>query len=444
MITFRFTGTDGTMVEAEQLTSGMVKKKVKLEFSNDWDNRTKMVVFTAGSVSRDVVCESDVVEIPAEVLAKPLQQLYVGVYGVSDDGEVTPTIHAMGPKIAPGVNPSGDQSTTQSLPVWAQLLAMIGELQELDTDDRDNLVAAINELLSKVGTGGGNVDLSGYVKSFNGKGPNEDGNVEVYIPAKPEDIGALPDTYTPPIQTAEQVGADAKGTAAAAVSGHNTALEAHGDLRLELKALADRLSAFLDSDDATLDQLSELIAGINSNKSLIEAVTTGKISVTDIIDNLTTNVANRPLSAAQGVVLKGQIDTARNDLSGKLDADKLPDAVNTALGQAKASGEFDGAPGTSVTVSKVTESTEDGGNNVVTFSDGKTLTVKNGGRGSTGPQGESGKDGADGKTPVKGTDYFTAADKADIVNQVKAALTTENWTFTLEDGSSVTKAVLLG
>ena len=42
---------------------------------------------------------------------------------------------------------------------------------------------------------------------------------------------------------------------------------------------------------------------------------------------------------------------------------------------------FDGAPGkdgTSVTVSSVTESSEDGGNNVVKFSDGKTLNVKNG------------------------------------------------------------------
>ena len=48
------------------------------------------------------------------------------------------------------------------------------------------------------------------------------------------------------------------------------------------------------------------------------------------------------------------------------------------------------------------------------------------------------------KTPVKGADYFTAADKADMVAQVKAALTTENWTFTLENGSTVTKAVYVG
>lgn len=53
-----------------------------------------------------------------------------------------------------------------------------------------------------------------------------------------------------------------------------------------------------------------------------------------------------------------------------------------------------GAAGTSVTVSKVSTSSADGGSNVVTFSDGKTLTVKNGSKGS---QGEPGKDGTPGK-----------------------------------------------
>lgn len=44
----------------------------------------------------------------------------------------------------------------------------------------------------------------------------------------------------------------------------------------------------------------------------------------------------------------------------------------------------DGENGTSVSVSKVTESTASGGSNTVTFSDGKTLTVKNGINGTNG------------------------------------------------------------
>ena len=52
-----------------------------------------------------------------------------------------------------------------------------------------------------------------------------------------------------------------------------------------------------------------------------------------------------------------------------------------------------GADGTSVTVKSVRESSEDGGNNVVTFSDGKTIIIKNGSKGSTGATGATGKDG---------------------------------------------------
>lgn len=43
-------------------------------------------------------------------------------------------------------------------------------------------------------------------------------------------------------------------------------------------------------------------------------------------------------------------------------------------------------------------------------------------RGDKGDPGEKGEPGAPGKTPVRGTDYWTAADKQEIVNSVIAAL----------------------
>lgn len=111
-----------------------------------------------------------------------------------------------------------------------------------------------------------------------------------------------------PSYSASEVGADASGTATSEVSTHNTNTSAHNDLRLELKGLSDRLNALADSDDTTLDQMSEIVTYIKNNRSLIENVTTTKVNVTDIIDNLTTNVSNKPLSAAQGVALKSLID----------------------------------------------------------------------------------------------------------------------------------------
>ena len=111
-----------------------------------------------------------------------------------------------------------------------------------------------------------------------------------------------------PTYTALEVGADTIGTSESKVSEHNVSDAAHNDIRLLVQGLTERLNALADSDDTTLDQMSEVVAYIKSNKSLIDAITTSKINVSDIIDNLTTNVSNKPLSAAQGVKLKALID----------------------------------------------------------------------------------------------------------------------------------------
>ena len=133
---------------------------------------------------------------------------------------------------------------------------------------------------------------------------------------------------TKPSYTAPEVGADPSGTAAAIVSEHNTEATAHSDMRLLLQGLTDRLNALADSDDTTLDQLSEIVAYIKSNRDLIAAVTTDKVSVADIVDNLTTNVANTPLSAAQGVALKAMIDAINAVSIGA-----IPAPATAAVGQ---------------------------------------------------------------------------------------------------------------
>lgn len=79
-----------------------------------------------------------------------------------------------------------------------------------------------------------------------------------------------------------------------------------------------------------------------------------------------------------------------------------------------------GTPGTSVTVKSVAQNTEDGGTSVVTFSDGKTLQVRNGKKGSPGDPGQPGY------TPVKYLDYWTEADRKSMVNDVLAALPVYN------------------
>lgn len=98
------------------------------------------------------------------------------------------------------------------------------------------------------------------------------------------------------------------------INTHNTATDSHNDIRLLVEGLTIRLNTLADSDDTTLDQMSEVVAYIKSNKGLIDGITTSKINVSDIIDNLTTNVTNKPLSAAQGVALKSLIDELTKSL----------------------------------------------------------------------------------------------------------------------------------
>lgn len=145
-----------------------------------------------------------------------------------------------------------------------------------------------------------------------------------------------------PSYTASEVGADPSGTAASQVSAHNTGTDTHSDIRLLISGLTDRLNALADSDDTTLDQLSEVVAYIKSNRELIAAITTDKVSVADIVNNLTTNVANKPLSAAQGVALKALIDAISIP-------DKLPNP-NALTFTGAVSAEYDGSAPVSVEI----------------------------------------------------------------------------------------------
>lgn len=146
MLTFHFTGVDGSMTESETLTSGMVGKEVTLILDESWADLTKTAVFRAGDTTRVVMDPGDTVAIPAEVLERPFSKLFVGLYGTDGQGDlVIPTVMAEGPMIRYGADPIEDE-TAKELPVWAQLQEQIGDLSDLSTEDRADLVSAVNEL----------------------------------------------------------------------------------------------------------------------------------------------------------------------------------------------------------------------------------------------------------------------------------------------------------
>lgn len=100
------------------------------------------------------------------------------------------------------------------------------------------------------------------------------------------------------------------------ISSHNTSTSAHNDIRVLIDGLTTKLNNFLDVDDTTTDQLSEVITLINNNKGTLESLTTSKINVSDIVNNLTTNSTSKVLSAAQGVVIQSLIDDLQAELDG--------------------------------------------------------------------------------------------------------------------------------
>lgn len=111
MLTFYFDGITGEMREEEILTAGMVGKEIQFQFSEDWDGLRKVVVYQAGEISCTVVDVGAQSVIPAVVLSKSLRRLFVGVYGISEDGlVVTPTIYARGPFIRIGTS-EGDEGS---------------------------------------------------------------------------------------------------------------------------------------------------------------------------------------------------------------------------------------------------------------------------------------------------------------------------------------------
>ena len=233
------------------------------------------------------------------------------------------------------------------------------------------------------------------------------------------DVGARPASWTP---TPADINAETNGTASKLLELHDVSVYAHGNVASKVGAIQNTLSTVIGEDagksmravaalvvaeivgDASdsFDTLEEIAAWIEAHPDgvaalvarivKLEAEIVTKIAVESIANDLTSDDATKPLSAAQGKVLKTLINTLTTTVDGKTDiADvqraitealksyllqtDLNAAISQALQTAKESGEFDGA---SVTVVSVTESTESGGENVVTFSNGRSVKVQNG------------------------------------------------------------------
>ena len=152
----------------ELLTAGMAKAvTVEFVFSDDWSGLTKTAVFSAGRTTVDVLesaWDGNKVVVPHEILADAGPIARVGVYGANADGLILPTVWVTLGKVMPAAEPSGDPGADPTLPIWAQLQNQIGDLDDLKTYNKGNLVDAINEARSSGGSGGGGYTIRDGLK----------------------------------------------------------------------------------------------------------------------------------------------------------------------------------------------------------------------------------------------------------------------------------------
>lgn len=173
MIKVTFNKTCGRCVQSEPLTSGMVGQTVEFEYSTDFDGLTLTAVFTNGKKTVDVLNPDKQCVIPHEVLDTVGAVVKVGIYAVKGNELVIPTVYATIGIVLKGADPSGDVSADPTLPVWAQLQTLIGDLGDLETDAKGNLVAAINEAAQSGGGGSASISMrvdGGYIQYSTDKG----------------------------------------------------------------------------------------------------------------------------------------------------------------------------------------------------------------------------------------------------------------------------------
>lgn len=333
-------GVRARAIVYKPIPMGIIGGTVRFEYSDPiWDGLNKSVVFQAGDITKDVVNPGELVTIPPEITRQVRRNVLVGVYGTdSQQNLVIPTLWATIGMVREATSPSGDTSTDESLPVWAQLRDMIGNLEDLDTTAKNNLVAAINEALTK---GGGEVDPAEIQKI-----------VDEYLAAHPPEAG---DDGRGIVSIARTAGDGSPGT----------------------------------TDTYTI------------------TYTDGGTDFLTVYNGKNGNDGTTPHIGANGNWYIGDTDTGKPSRGADGATPTIGENGHWYLGDIDTGKQSRGEDGTSVTVESVTESTAPGGSNAVTFSDGKSITIKN---------------GSNGKTPVKGTDYFTDADKAELVNAVLAAL----------------------
>ena len=147
MINIEVYSTHAVIRSQQPLTVGLTGASAHFAFGKPWDQLIKTAVFRQGEKTVTVADIGQQVELPWEVLTLPGVPVMIGVYGTDPEGKlVIPTLWAETEPVRPGADPQGGVTPADpTAPVWAQLQSNMGSREQLNTNDKTSLVAAINE-----------------------------------------------------------------------------------------------------------------------------------------------------------------------------------------------------------------------------------------------------------------------------------------------------------
>ena len=389
-------------------------------FDEEWDGLVKHIIFTNGTVSKELGITQNVEFIvPYEVLVPGKLEISVVGYGENGEKRLTTKKMSMSLLVCESGAVAGSAAEKYTPEIWEQIAVAIGNISELAVD-ANTLVDAINAIVNAEETGGivlqkddsgffqttekidgveiyylhdkknleqsrNIIKLSDNMLEFS----NDSGESYVYtlkinvdelpeILAKIENhtvnlvnphnvtasqIGAVPeerkingkalkedilitaeeinavpadrkingkvlsgdimldadDFGAVPVSrkvngkvlgeditlTASDVGAEVSGTIQESIEKHNAEMSAHSDIRILVEQVAGDIKTLTNIETASSEELSERI---ENNRNLIDVISAEKLAVSDVVNDLATVDANKPLSAAQGVAIKRLID----------------------------------------------------------------------------------------------------------------------------------------
>lgn len=148
MIKAKINGTELKISEREPLLAGSVGlSRIKFEFSSEWSKLTRQIDFTneQSGDTRRISAQGSECTVPWELLRSE-GDISCYVRGIGADGTLKlRTNDANLGTVLGSVSESAPGSGTPTPDVCDEVAAKLGDLNDLETEAKDNLVAAVNE-----------------------------------------------------------------------------------------------------------------------------------------------------------------------------------------------------------------------------------------------------------------------------------------------------------